>query len=433
MIPMKIRRFILSLAVLLAPFPALAGNGDFRIIPEPQSIEILKGSFKAVGAAVNCDPSFDDGCLAAIRSFSNTLSLASGKMSSFATPVGIISASEKGIVKGFVFIKDNSLKEEEYHISISSRSAIIKATGLNGVLYAIRTLEQMLPEAVKDGIPSPDSDWHLPCAEIRDCPGLSYRGLMLDCSRHFFSAAEVKRVLDIMAAYKLNRFHWHLTDDQGWRIEIKKYPELTLIGGYRDGTVTDDGTSDGIRYGGYYTQEQIKEIVRYASGLGITVIPEISMPGHSQAAVASLPWLGCTEEEVEVSGQWGISEHGICPGKPSSYEFVQNVLEEVMELFPSELIHIGGADIPLQEWKECPDCQDMISRMDGKGLADVFMSGVEAFLKEKGRTAVRWNDGTDAAGDEVLVWSEHITSDRALEDALFPLMPAKGEALWNKR
>ena len=435
---MGIRRFILSIVIFIIPaIVAAAEEKVIHITPEPTSIEYLKGSFKAVGAPVNCDASFDDDCLTAIRTFANSLSIASGRLSSFATSVGIATAASNGRVKGFVFLNDPDLGKEEYTINTGPKSAIVSVSGFNGLTYAIQTLKQMLPEAIYSNIPSPESTWRMPCSIIKDRPGAPYRGVMLDCSRHFFKTHEIKQLLDEMAKNKFNHFRWHLTDDQGWRLDIRKYPELTLIGGYRNGTVTEDGHSDGIRYGGYYTRADVEDIVRYASGLGITVIPDICFFGHSQAALAAMPQLGCTGQIFNVAEDWSTSGHGLCPGKQETLAFIENVLEEVTDLFPSGYIHIGGSaeDIPVKEWAECPDCQAVIARMGLKDspdasaeeqLATRYLLEIEAFLDSRGRKLHTWLNSPDS---EVLFWSEHLDSGQALLEAM-SILPQAGDELW---
>lgn len=435
---MGIRRFILSIVIFITPaIVAAAEEIVIHITPEPTSIEYLRGSFKAAGAPVNCDASFDDGCLTAIRAFANSLSIASGRPSSFATSVGLSQAASNGRVKGFVFLNDPTLEKEEYTINTGPKSAIVSVSGFNGLTYAIQTLKQMLPEAIYSDIPSPESTWLLPCSIIKDKPDASYRGVMLDCSRHFFKTHEIKQLLDEMAKHKFNCFRWHLTDDQGWRLDIMKYPELTLIGGYRSGTVTEDGHSDGIRYGGYYTREDVEDIIRYASGLGITVIPDICFLGHSQAALAAMPQLGCTEQTFNVAEDWSVSGHGLCPGKPETHVFIEEVLEAVTGLFPSGYIHIGGneEDIPLKEWSECPDCQAVIARMGLKDspdasaeeqLATRLLSEIEAFLDSRGRKMLTWYNTPDS---EILFWSEHLDSGSALLEAM-SILPQAGAGLW---
>lgn len=389
-----------------------------RIVPQPQSIEVLKGDFKAVGAVVNCDDSFDAITKNAVQTFANQMTLTSGKVSSYAAPNGLKSIVEKGIQKGFVFIKANELAAEAYTIEISSKSTLVKASSLNGVLYAIQTIKQMLPVEIYGNVPAPDADWHMPCVNIKDEPRFGYRGMHLDCSRHFFSIAEIKKYLDIMATYKLNRFHWHLSDDQGWRIEIKKYPELTLVGGYRNGTMIehDWDSNDGIRYGGYYTQIQAQEIIDYASRLGITVIPEIDLPGHMLAALSAYPHLGCNGGPYEPWTIWGISEQVLCPGKETTFDFLEGVLSEIADLFPSEYIHIGGDECPKDEWEKCPDCQALIAKLGLKDseeftkeqyLQNYVTKRVQDFLSTKGKKIIGWDEvleGELSEGATVMSW-----------------------------
>ena len=362
---MKLSHIILSAALLLVPVVGSAKDPVIDIVPQPVRVVLQKGSFKAIGASVNCDAAFDAMSRAAVQDFAAKMSLVSGKVSSFAVPIGIAASAEAGAIKGFVFIRDTNMQDEEYRIEIGKKAVKVYAAAYNGVLYAITTLKQMLPEAIFGTTPAVDADWHLPCAIIADMPRFAYRGMHLDCSRHFFSVDAVKRYLDIMAVYKLNRFHWHLSDDQGWRIEIKRYPELTLVGGYRSGTMVgrDFNSDDGIRYGGYYTQDQIRDVVAYAERLGITVVPEIDLPGHMLAALSAYPWLGCSGGPYEAWHKWGVADEVLCAGKETTYEFLENVLAEVAELFPGEYIHIGGDECPKTEWEKCPDCQAKIAEL----------------------------------------------------------------------
>ena len=240
----------------------------------------------------------------------------------------------------------------------------------------------------------------------------------LDCSRHFFSVQEVKKYLDVMALHKMNRFHWHLTDDQGWRVEIKKYPKLTEIGAFRNGTVIkkDWNSNDGIRYGGYYTQEQMKDIVAYADKLGITVIPEIDLPGHMMGALAAYPELGCTGGPYEVWTRWGVSGQVLCPGKEAMFTFLEDVFTELMEIFPSEYIHIGGDECPKEEWEKCPECQARIKELglkDSNGqtaeqyLQSYVTARVQKFLNDHGRKIIGWDEileGELAKGATVMSW-----------------------------
>ena len=415
---MKLVHVILSAALLLVPLAGSAKDPVLNIIPQPESIELQKGTFKAIGASINCDAAFDVRSRTAVQDFAARMSIVTGKVSSFAVPIGIVASAEAGSIKGFVFIRDTRLGDEEYRIEIGKKATKVYASAYNGVLYAITTLKQMLPEAIFGTALVEDADWNLPCAVISDKPRFAYRGMHLDCSRHFFSVDAVKRYLDIMAVYKLNRFHWHLSDDQGWRIEIERYPELTLVGGYRSGTMVgrDFNSDDGIRYGGYYTQDQIREVVTYAEKLGITIVPEIDLPGHMLAALSAYPWLGCSGGPYEAWHKWGVADEVLCAGKETTYEFLENVLAEVAELFPGEYIHIGGDECPKTEWEKCPDCQAKIAELglkgDGRFSAEQYLqcyvtARMQSFLATLGKKIIGWDEimeGELAEGATVMSW-----------------------------
>ena len=260
--------------------------------------------------------------------------------------------------------------------------------------------------------------WEVPCVHIDDAPRFSYRGMHLDVARHFFSVDEVKRYIDLLAMHKLNVFHWHLTDDQGWRIEIKKYPKLTEVGSIRKHTMVEKNFDqyDNTPYGGYYTQDQIRDIVNYAKERFITIIPEVDLPGHMVAALASYPSLGCTGGPYEVQGMWGVHPDVLCAGKEETYEFVTDVLSEVIELFPSRYIHIGGDECPKDRWKKCPLCQARIRKLGLKTdkehtaeerLQSYFMTRVEKFLNENDRQIIGWDEileGGAAPNATVMSW-----------------------------
>ena len=255
---------------------------------------------------------------------------------------------------------------------------------------------------------------NIPCGFIADEPVFAYRGAHLDVARHFFTVEEVKEYIDILAAHKLNRLHWHLTDDQGWRIEIKRYPELTERGSMRKETLIGHGLNpekwDGTPYGGYYTQADIREVVEYAAKRYITIIPEIEMPGHSQAALHALPWLGCNEQIVDVWTTWGVTPEVMCAGKQSTYDFLENVLSEVIELFPSEYIHIGGDECPKERWAECEHCQAMIAAEglnNTEELQGYLVARIERFINSKGRKMIGWDEILDGGVTEtatVMSW-----------------------------
>ena len=300
---------------------------------------------------------------------------------------------------------------EAYELVVTADQILINGTTEAGVFYGIQTLRKSLP--VGKGI-----EVSLPAVLIKDQPRFSYRGMMLDVSRHFTTVENVKRYIDILALHNLNTFHWHLTDDQGWRIEIKKYPKLTEIGSKRSGTVIgrNSGEYDNTPYGGFYTQEEAKEVVKYAAERYITVIPEVDMPGHMQAALSAYPELGCTGGPYEVWKQWGVSEDVLCAGKDETMVFLKDVMDEIIEIFPSTYIHIGGDECPKSRWKECPTCQAKIKELGIKAdkahsaedyLQSYIISSVEKHLNEKGRQIIGWDEileGGLAPNATVMSW-----------------------------
>lgn len=409
---------IIALALLFVSCSMKAKESEttINVIPYPQSVEVGKGTFKGAGANFNCDQAVDAKSQVIIKELADKITYVSGRICSYATPVGL--AKDCAKVKGFIFLKDANLAEEEYSIDITKANCIVRASSYNGFLYAIQTLKQLTSVNIFGNEPNPAEKFLFPCVKIQDKPRFGYRGMHLDCSRHFFSVEEVKKYLDIMALYKLNRFHWHLTDDQGWRVEIKKYPKLTEIGAFRNGTVIkkDWGSNDGVRYGGYYTQEQMKDIVAYAGKLGIVVIPEIDLPGHMMGALAGYPELGCTGGPYEVWTRWGISDQVLCPGKEAMFSFLEDVFTELMDIFPSEYIHIGGDECPKTEWEKCPACQARIKALgikaDGHHSAEQFLQSyvtarVQKFLNDHGRRIIGWDEvleGELAEGATVMSW-----------------------------
>ena len=240
---------------------------------------------------------------------------------------------------------------EAYQMKVDDKGVQITGVSEAGVFYGIQTFRKSLSAFENVNV-------QLPAVEINDAPRFAYRGMHLDVARHFYSLDEVKEYIDMMALHNMNRFHWHLTDDQGWRIEIKKYPKLMSVASQRSETLVGrygSGKYDGTPYGGYYTQEQIKEVIAYAADRHIVVIPEIDLPGHMQAAITAYPELGCTGGPYEVRTTWGISDDVLCIGNEKSMEFVKDVLAEVAELFPSEYIHVGGDECPKVRWAKCPE------------------------------------------------------------------------------
>lgn len=409
---------VLAITLLLGSgLEAKKAAPALNIIPEPQSISYGKGTFNARGASFNYDSFFDVASVAAIASLADDVYMSTGKISSVAVASGVNYGTPIKSLHGFFFLKDPTLAPEEYKIEIASGAVKVSASDRNGILYAISTLRQMMPAEIYT-TKQVKGKVLLPCCTIQDKPRFAYRGIMLDCARHFFPVDVVKKWLDVCAMYKINRFHWHLTEDQGWRLEIKKYPLLTEVGSFRAGTqtTTDRSKHDGKRYGGYYTQEQVREIVEYADKLGITVIPELDLPGHMLGALASYPWLGCTGGPYQVWTRWGVCDQVLCVGKETTFEFLFNVLDEICELFPSEYIHIGGDECPKKEWDKCPACQAKMNELglveDEKGtrgqkLQNYVTKRVQEHLAAKGRKIIGWDEileGELGAGATVMSW-----------------------------
>ncbi len=414
----KVIHALLALSLLIPGAACARTETGIDVIPYPQQVSIEKGNFKAAGATFNCDPAISAQSQRIIREFADKITFVSGRTCSFATPVGLTGTSANNKMKGFLFLQDDGLGPEEYSIAVTKRSCVVKASAYNGFLYALQTLRQLLDTDIFSNKINPAQKFLLPCVTIQDKPRFGYRGMHLDCARHFFSVEEVKKYLDIMALYKLNRLHWHLTDDQGWRVEIKKYPRLTEVGAFRNGTCIgkDFSTNDGVRYGGWYTQEQLKDVVAYAADLGITIIPEIDLPGHMMGALAAYPELGCTGGPYEVWTRWGISPQVLCPGKDFTFSFLEDVFTELLAIFPSEYIHIGGDECPKTEWEKCPDCQARIKALglksDDKHTAEQYlqsyvMTRMQKFLAQHGRRIIGWDEileGQLEPGATVMSW-----------------------------
>lgn len=364
---------------------------DLPVIPQPMEAFSAEGAFDVKGADICVAASLGDYAKDRVQEFADQLSAASGSECKVAS---------KGKIE---FAKNASLAAEAYTITVGPKKVKVEASDLNGCIYAIQTLKQLLPEAIFSGQADAEAEWVLPYVKINDAPRFSYRGVHFDVSRHFFSTNEVKKYIDALVMHKMNRLHWHLTDDQGWRIPIDAYPLLTEVGAYRKETVIgkNSGVYDGTPYGGFYTKEEIKDIVAYAEQRGIVIVPEIDMPGHMLAALASYPELGCTGGPYDVWGQWGISEDVLCLGKEETYTFLEKVFDEVCELFPSEYIHIGGDECPKVRWTTCPHCQAKIAELnipeDAKFAPEYYLQSyvtkrIEEYLAQKGRKVIGWDE-----------------------------------------
>ena len=285
-------------------------------------------------------------------------------------------------------VSSKEQEKEGYVLSVNKKNILIEGGSAAGVFYGVQTLRKALAdeEQTKGG------SVLLPAVNIVDAPRFTWRGMHLDCSRHFFSVSFVKKYIDLLAMHNMNVFHWHLTDDQGWRIEIKKWPKLIEVGSHRTGTIigTNSDIDDETPYGGYYTQEEAREIVAYAKERHITVVPEIDMPGHMLAALASYPELGCTGGPYQVGHYWGVYKDVLCVGNEKVYQFVEDVLTEILDIFPSEVIHIGGDETPTEKWEHCAKCQAL--PLGDNTLQGYFTQRVFDFLTAHHRRALGWDE-----------------------------------------
>ncbi len=379
---------------------AQSPRADYRVVPLPDEINGIKSA----------DFRLTEKCLINYPTGNREMERNASMLSQYIEELTGIHLSTRPTLNAKDRIGNISLmidpkvdNDEGYSILITTKGVEISGQSPAGVFFGMQMLRKSLPIAtVKEIL--------MPAAQIKSSPRFGYRGMHLDCVRHFFSVETVKRYIDIMALHGMNRLHWHLTDDQGWRVEIKKYPRLAEVGGWRNGTTLGHNSpvNDGIRYGGYYTQDQIRDIVRYAADRYITIIPEIDMPGHMVAALTAYPELGCTGGPYEVWGMWGVHDDILCVGKDHTLEFVKDVLNEVMQLFPSEYIHIGGDESPRVRWQECPLCQQRIKdegiRAEGKQTAEARLQGwfttqIQHYLAQHGKRIIGWDELLGCAVD----------------------------------
>ena len=380
-------------------------QADYQVIPMPHEIVAAQGSPFVLKSGVKI--LYPEGNAQMQRNaelLAEYLKTATGK--DFAVEAGTEGKNAIVLALGV----DNK-NPEAYELKVAGEGVTVKGATEAGVFYGIQTLRKSLPVAVGANI-------SLPAVDIKDAPRFAYRGAHFDTSRHFFTVDEVKTYIDMLALHNMNRMHWHFTEDQGWRIEIKKYPKLTEIGSKRSETVIgkNSGKYDGVPHEGFYTQEEAKEIVKYAAERFITVIPEIDIPGHMQAALASYPELGCTGGPYEVWKMWGVSEDVLCIGNDQSLKFLEDVFAELIEIFPSEYIHIGGDECPKVRWAQCPKCQARIKQLGLKSdakhtkeerLQSYVISHIEKFLNEHGRQIIGWDEileGGLAPNATVMSW-----------------------------
>lgn len=374
--------FVLLVCTVLPCMAASVTTADYNVVPLPNSVTMTGNEpFELTQSATI---SYPEGNVDMER---NARFLAKYVADATEMTLNVMPGKAK---KGIRLVLDKKVSgDEAYTIVVDKKGVIISGSTPNGVFYGVQTLRKSLPVGAASVV-------ELPSVKISDSPRFVHRGMMLDCSRHFFPLDFVKRYIDLIAMHNMNVFHWHLSDDQGWRIEIKKYPELTTKGSLRSGTVVGYNTAldDSIPYGGYYTQEQAREIVEYARQRYITVIPEIDMPGHMLAALATYPELGCTGGPYQVGHRWGIYNDVLCLGNEKVYEFCEGVLDEIMQIFPSKLIHIGGDESPTVRWTNCPKCQKVATEHNLKPetIQGYFTSRIEKFVNSHGRSIIGWDE-----------------------------------------
>lgn len=356
------------------------------VIPVPRSAVPTEDSFRITEKTwVEATPEFSSVVERQLAALRNTTRL----------PLGMLAAEDGSRI---VISANRSLPAEGYTLRVTAEGVTIEAATEAGVFYAFQTLRQLLPPEIESETPTDEISWAVPGVAIEDAPRFPYRGMHLDVGRHFFAVPVIKRYIDTMSRFKFNRFHWHLTEDQGWRVQIDAYPRLTEVGAWRDEspveTDEDRFIGDGIPHGGFYTKAEVREIVAYAEERYVTIVPEIELPGHATAALASYPELGCTEERLEVSTRWGIHDSILCP-KEETFEFLEAVLTEVMALFPSEYIHIGGDEVPKRQWEESALAQAVMRREgleDEDELQSWFVRRIEDHLRTNGRRLIGWDE-----------------------------------------
>ncbi|WOI24152.1 beta-N-acetylhexosaminidase [Nonlabens ulvanivorans] len=393
-------RFLILCSLILTLFSCAEPQVKLlspSIIPAPQSLQVNAGHF-----TINEETTLsnNDDFTASYNFLNNFLEHASGRTWK----------TKYSETNSIILEYDDSISSKEgYSIESNEHNITIKASTDAGAFYAVQSLIQLMPVDLNN-----TTEIHIPAITIKDEPRFKYRGMHLDVSRHMFDVEFIKKYIDAMAMLKMNNFHWHLTDDQGWRIEIKKYPRLQEVAAYRDSTLLGHYNDtphqyDGATYGGFYTQEEVREVIAFAKARHINIIPEIEMPGHAQAAIAAYPELGCTGDNIQVAMKWGVFEDIYCPSE-ETFTFLENVLDEVMELFPSKYIHIGGDEAPKTQWKTSDVAQQVIKEnglKDEHELQSYFIQRMEKYLNSKGRQIIGWDEileGGLAPNATVMSW-----------------------------
>jgi hexosaminidase len=382
----------LGISILLASTHAAA---EISIIPQPQHMEVGEGSYR-LDANTGIDAPGDTRSREIVSFLRDAVRDETG-----------IRLSESAHAHGIVLVIDPTVQgEEAYRLSVTARGVIIQASTDKGLFWGVQTLRQLLP--LEHGAPA-----QIPVVQIEDAAAFAYRGFMLDVGRHFYPVSFIKKQLDLLSYYKINTFHWHMTEDQGWRLQVNRYPKLTSVGAWRT-------EADGRRYGGFYTQAEARDVVEYARQRNITVIPEIEMPGHSVAALASYPELSCTRQLLPVPTTWGVFKDIDCVGDPNTFVFLQHVLDEVIAIFPSPYVHIGGDETPKDRWKDCASCQALMHEQglrDEEGLQSYFIRHIQNYLASKGKTLIGWDEILEGGADQnaiIEIWRGDDEARKAL-------------------
>ena len=389
-----IRSVLLTVALIATASIVL--RAQFDIIPKPQSVRPGIGVF-LLDRSTTVDSPPDHRSREIAKFLADSIRMQTGIS---------ISKNRTGNNRIELRLDPNIVDGEAYRLTVSESRITIEAGDTKGLFWAVQTLRQILPSTRGEVVA-------IPAVVINDRPEYSYRGHMLDVGRHFFPVEFIKRQIDLLSYYKINTFRWHLTEDQGWRIEIKKYPRLTDVGAWRK-------EADGSKYGGFYTQRQIRDVVEYARVRNVQVIPEIEMPGHSVAALAAYPEYSCRQKPLKVTAEWGVHKDVFCAGNEHTFDFLKDVLDEVIELFPSPYIHIGGDEVPKDRWRECPLCQQRIRSeglKDEHELQSYFIRRIQQYLESKGKTLIGWDEILEGGADRnvvVEVWRGNSEAAKAL-------------------
>ena len=379
------KHLLLAAALSFSMLSAHAADANYNVVPLPKSVVMVKGQpFNLTSATTIVYEGTNPEMKRNARFLSEYIQQSTGIKTT------LLDKRDKKAAAIVLVINPKVQGDEAYRLTVNNKQVTITASTPTGVFYGIQTLRKSLP------VQTNGADITLPAVDVADAPRFGYRGMMLDCGRHFFPVSFVKKFIDILAMHNMNVFHWHLTEDQGWRLEIKSHPELTAKSSMRSGTVIGHNATvdDSIPHGGFYTQQEARDIVEYARQRHITVIPEIDMPGHTLAALAAYPELGCTGGPYEVGHRWGVYKDVLCLGKESTYKFVQDVIDEVVDIFPAKYFHIGGDESPTVMWEKCPNCLQKAKdeNTDIKHLQQYFTNRIEKYLNSKGKSIIGWDE-----------------------------------------